>query len=200
MVLPCLIVISIKFLKHQLKFWFVWFKYIFLCLHLLCCHFCLIRNPANIAGWNEISDVSAMNYLMEPLDCSGTFLVLEAFWLSYRLCRTKFLVSASIRNEWRSCWSSKQQFPSPKRKPERSVCHWCHRQQTTLQTGNKAARVFTAKHRGPYLFKPHTRCVCPCFHQHCVLIVPTSDSLSGLSHIWLPCIAISIHLTSPPAG
>lgn len=123
--------------------------------------------------------------------------LLEASWLSYRLCRTEFLVSTSIRNEWRSCWSSKQQFPSLKRKPKRSVCHWCHRQQTTLQTGNKAAGVFTPKHRGPYLFKPHTLRVPPCFYCRCALIVPTSDSLSGLSHIWLPCVAISIYLTSP---
>lgn len=125
--------------------------------------------------------------------------LLEASWLSFRLCSTEFLVSTSIRNEWISCWSSKQQFPSLKRKPERSVCHWCHRQQTTLQTRNKAAGVFTPKHRGPYLFKPHTLCVPPCFYWGCALMVPTSDSLSGLSHIWLPCFALSIHLTSPPA-
>lgn len=125
-----------------------------------------------------------------------------ALGLSCRLCSTMFLVSTSIRNEWRSCWSSKQQFPSLKRKPECSVCHWCHRQQTTLQAGNKAAGVFTPKHRGPYLFKPHTPRVPPCVYRHCMLMVPTSDSLSGLSHIWLPSIAISnsIYLTSPPMG
>lgn len=111
-------------------------------------------------------------------------------------------MSTSIRNEWRSCWSSKQQFPSLKRKPECSVCHWCHRQKTTLQTGNKAAGVFTPKYRGPYLFKPHTPRVPPCFYWRCALIVPTSDSLSGLSHIWLPCVAISIsvHLASNEPG
>lgn len=160
----------------------------------------VIRNSMNVTSQNKIWCLSYGPCAVTTGLPGHVFFILEAFWLSYRLCRTKFLMSASIRNEWRSCWSSKQQFPSLKRKPERPVCHWCHRQQTTLQTGNKAARVFTAKHRGPYLFKLHTRCVCPCFHQHCVLIVPTSDSLSGLSHIWLPCIAISIHLTSPPAG
>lgn len=109
--------------------------------------------------------------------------LLEASWLSFRLCSTEFLVSTSMRNEWISCWSSKQQFPSLKRKPERSVCHWCHRQQTTLQTRNKAAGVFTPKHRGPYLFKPHTLCVPPCFYWGCALMVPTSDSQWPQSHM-----------------
>ena len=108
----------------------------------------------------------------------------------------EFLVSTSIRNEWRSCWSSKQRFPTPKRKPECSVCHWCHRQQTTLQTANKAAGVFTPKHRGPYLFKPHTLCVPPCFYWRCALMVPTSDSLSVAS-VTYDCHASPSPSTSP---
>lgn len=104
-------------------------------------------------------------------------------------------MSTSIRNEWRSCWSSKQQFPSLKRKPERSVCHWCHRQQTTLQTGNKAAGLFTPKHRGPYLFKLHTPHVPLCFYRHCALMVPTSDSQWPQSH--MTAMRRHLHLHPP---
>lgn len=133
-------------------------------------------------------NICILNSLMHWWEYSG-----------FNTCRTKsFLKSKSIRNEWLGCWSSKQRSPCLKRKPECPVCHWCHRQKTTLQNGYKAAGEFTTKHRGPYLFKLHT----PYSYRQRALMVPTAFSPSGLGHIWLPCaaISISVHLASNGLG